>query len=183
MTQQTNICRRSSQRARTCERVWGASSPNRSPARNHREHPLRPLSHHSNTGFITITTINIIMTIITTITLIISMLNIINSSTTSIQTTGCASPLDRDSQSPLPPSVAEAKNRSIILKQEDFVKKKEEPARKQQEDVVKKKEKMEKTSSRSGLSCLRDVCQKKTGKCGNFEKLGGGGSSQIPLLL
>ena len=90
------------------------------------------------------------------------MLNIINSSTTSIQTTGCASPLDRDSQSPLPPSVAEAKNRSIILKQEDFVKKKEEPARKQQEDVVKKKdeesvkkEKMEKTSSRSGLSCLR----------------------------
>ena len=59
--------------------------------------------------------------------------------------------------------MAEAKNRSIILKQEDFVKKKEEPARKQQqEEVVKKKEeelmkkeKMEKTSSRSGLSCLR----------------------------
>ena len=51
--------------------------------------------------------------------------------------------------------MAEAKNRSIILKQEDFVKKKEEPARMQQEDVVKKKEKMEKTSSRSGLSCLR----------------------------
>ena len=56
--------------------------------------------------------------------------------------------------------MAEAKNRSIILKQEDFVKKKEEPARK--EEVVKKKEeepvkkeKMEKTSSRSGLSCLR----------------------------
>ena len=59
--------------------------------------------------------------------------------------------------------MAEAKNRSIVLKQEDFVKKKEEPARKQQqEEVVKKKEeelvkkeKMEKTSSRSGLSCLR----------------------------
>ena len=80
-----------------------------------------------------------------------------------LQTTGRASPLERDSQSPLPPSIAEAKNRSIILKQEDFVKKKEEPARKQQqEEVVKKKEeelvkkeKMEKTSSRSGLSCLR----------------------------
>ena len=29
---------------------------------------------------------------------------------------------------------------------------------------------------------LRDVCQKKTGKCGNFEKTGGGGgSTQIPL--
>merc|ERR1719500_822504 len=64
---------------------------------------------------------------------------------TPIQTTGRASPLERDSQSPLPPSVAEAKNRSIILKQEDFVKKKEEPAKK----------KMEETASRSGLSCLR----------------------------
>ena len=71
-----------------------------------------------------------------------------------LQTTGRASPLERDSQSPLPPSVAEAKNRSIILKQEDFVKKKEEPAKKKEEEIV-KKEKMEKTSSRSGLSCLR----------------------------
>ena len=61
---------------------------------------------------------------------------------------------------------------SIILKQEDFVKKKEEPARKQQEDVVKKKEKMEKTSSRSGLSCLRDVCQKKRENVGIFPKTG-----------
>ena len=75
--------------------------------------------------------------------------------------------------------MAEAKNRSIILKQEDFVKKKEEPARKQQEDVVKKKdeelvkkEKMEKTSSRSGLSCLRDVCQKKRENVGIFPKTG-----------
>merc|ERR1719242_1993578 len=60
---------------------------------------------------------------------------------TPIQTTGRASPLERDSQSPLPPSVAEAKNRSIILKQEDFVKKKEEPAKKkEEEDFVKKKE-------------------------------------------
>merc|ERR1719222_1562203 len=73
---------------------------------------------------------------------------------TPIQTTGRASPLERDSQSPLPPSVAEAKNRSIILKQEDFVKKKEEPAKKKEEEAV-KKEKMEKTSSRSALSCLR----------------------------
>ena len=79
-----------------------------------------------------------------------------------MQTTGRASPLERDSQSPLPSSsVAEAKNRSIILKQEDFVKKKEEPAKKEEvvkkkeEEVVVKKEKMEKTSSRSGLSCLR----------------------------
>ena len=114
--------------------------------------------HHinSNTGFI----------------IMITMLSMINSSTTSNQTTGRASPLDRDSQSPLPPSVAEAKNRSIILKQEDFVKKKEEPARKQQEDVVKKKEKMEKTSSRSGLSCLRDVCQKKRENVGIFPKTG-----------
>ena len=28
---------------------------------------------------------------------------------------------------------------------------------------------------------LRDVGKKKTGKCGNFEKTGGGGSTQIPL--
>merc|ERR1719410_2806020 len=49
---------------------------------------------------------------------------------TPLQTTGRASPLDRDSASPLPPSVVEAKNRSIILKQEDFVKKKEEPVKK-----------------------------------------------------
>ena len=34
------------------------------------------------------------------------------------------------------------------------MKKKEEPAKKKEEDIV-KKEKMEKTSSRSGLSCLR----------------------------
>ena len=67
-----------------------------------------------------------------------------------LQTTGRASPLERDSQSPLPPSVVEAKNRSIILKQEDFVKKKEEPVKKKEEE-----KKMEKTSSRSGLSCLR----------------------------
>ena len=31
------------------------------------------------------------------------------------------------------------------------------------------------------LFILRDVSQKKTGKCGNFEKKGGGGSTRIPL--
>ena len=130
---------------RTSRRVWTASSQNRSPVLNPRGRQLPPRLHQLQYRWLGYIFTNFFISV---------HWGLSNSVQLFLQTTGRASPLERDSQSPLPPSVAEAKNRSIILKQEDFVKKKEEPAKKKEEEIV-KKEKMEKTSSRSGLSCLR----------------------------
>ena len=142
-------------RARTSRRAWTTSSPSRSPARwparSQARRPVRSLRelrlplqlHQLHFRLVTTTALHLIQPL--------SHLHHKLFNFQFLQTTGRASPLDRDSASPLPPSsVVEAKNRSIILKQEDFVKKKEEPVKKKEEE-----KKMEKTSSRSGLSCLR----------------------------
>ena len=138
-------------RARTSRRAWTTSSPSRSPARSparwQARRPVRslrelrlPLQLHQLHFRLVTTALHLIQPL--------SHLHHKLFNFQFLQTTGRASPLDRDSASPLP--VVEAKNRSIILKQEDFVKKKEEPVKKKEEE-----KKMEKTSSRSGLSCLR----------------------------